>query len=418
MNKEQLLAMYKAAYGHAAPEGLEEKQLVQLLAPLLGIKGEGEGEEKSFTMTEKQLADAMANTIGKELKEVKDEMAEMQKEFQRKALAQKMSDGKDASPETKAQVGQMFKALVKGDMAKVKELTEGTDSEGGYLVHDEFIRQVIYVAETYGVARKYCLNVPMKGKTKNVSTLASSVTAYWTDEGAQITASDPAFGKKTLTAKKLAGITLGTNELIEDAEDADVFDLVAKLFAEEFAGQEDNQLFNGTGTVFTGILGDTNVNITVMKTGDTSFANITVDYLLDLIDSVADKYLKGKPRFYLNKNTLTHIRKLKDSQGQYIWQPAVAGGNPATILGYEYETHDKLPATADDAVSTKFVAFGDLRYVAFGDRKKTSAKILTEGTVAGINLGEKDEQALRLTERVGIVILIPEAFAVLKTAAS
>lgn len=296
-----------------------------------------------------------------------------------------------------------------------KALTEGTATAGGYLVPDEFRAEVLRIAGQFGLARQFCRVVPMTRDKLNIPKAGTTgVTAYWVSEGAQITESSPTFGQVALDTEKLAGIAALSNELVADA-DVDVLGYLYQIFAEAIAKEEDKAWLTGTGLPITGIFGDTSVNVVTMAATKTSFSDITVDNLIDLIDAV-DSGSESNGRFFFHKNILSYIRKLKDSNGQYIWAPA-AGANPPTILGYPYSTTDVMPNASQSAVSTKFVAFGDGKYTVFGDRKQLELAVAMEGTVGTNNLFEKDMQALRLIERVDIVVAIPTAYAVLQTAA-
>ncbi len=297
-----------------------------------------------------------------------------------------------------------------------KALTEGTGSAGGYLVPEEFRNEVLRIAGQYGLARQFCRFVPMRrDKLKVPKAGSTGVSAYWVGESAQITESTPDFGQVLLDTKKCAGIAAMSNELVADA-DIDVLGYLYTIFGEAIAKAEDTQWLTGTGSPITGLLGSSSVNVVTMSSGNTAFSNITVDDLIDLIDAV-DTGAENNGRFFFHKNILSYIRKLKDSNGQYIWAPAAAD-NPPTILGYPYTTTDVMPGSSSSAAATKFVAFGDGKYTLFGDRQMLELAVATEGTVGSNKLFEQDMQALRVIERVDIQIAIPTAYSALKTAAA
>jgi len=317
--------------------------------------------------------------------------------------------------ESKERTYRFLKAVTVGDQLSARALSEGTDSAGGYLVPEEFRAEVMRVVEKHGIARRRCSVLPMKTDTLKVPKLTSSVTVYWPAEGAKITASQPAFGLVTLAAKECAGITPATSQLLEDAG-VDIVDFLSTIFGEALAKEEDKQVLAGTGSPITGLLGSGDVNVVTMGAGKTAFSDITADNLLDLIDAV-DSGTEDGAQFYMHKNILTYIQKLKDSQGNYIWH-APMGNKPATIWGYPYTLTGVMPAAADSGAGKKFVAFGNLRYVLFGDRKRMTVDVAKEATVGSDNLFEKNMQALRVIERLDAQIAIPTAFAVLKTAAA
>jgi len=334
---------------------------------------------------------------------------------ERKPIYGDLSEDDIKSMDGKLRAVELLKAVVRGDGIAARALSEGVDTAGGYLVPEEFRAEVIRVARQYGIARRLCRVLPVRRDALKVPKLTSSVTVYWPDEGAVITTSQPAFGLVTITPKKCAGITPITSELLEDA-DVDVLEFLTQIFGEAIAKEEDKQLLTGTGSPITGLLGSADVNVVTMAAGKTSFADVTADDLLALIDAV-DSGTEEGAYFFFHKNILTHLRKLKDSNGNYILQRP-ADGKPGTLWGYPYITTDVMPSNSDDGAGVKFIAFGNLRYVIFGDRKRMTVDVSKEATVGGQSLFERDMQALRVTERIDIQIAVPTAFAVLQTAAS
>jgi len=294
-----------------------------------------------------------------------------------------------------------------------KGLVEGTDASGGYLVPEEFVAEIVYYYEKYGLARRMCRNFPMKHDTLRIPRATSTTDVYWTGEAVAKTASTPAFGEINLFAKKAAAYTILSDELVEDSS-VDLVAWLSEQYANAFAYAEDYQLFRGTGTPFVGILNNSSVN-TVDMTGDL-FSDILLDELLDLINAVGTQYEDGAA-FFMHKQAMTYLRKLKEgTTGAYILDRPAQSGLPPTLWGYPVYRTSVLPHTT--AVSTEWVIFGNLKYAFFGDRKKMTADILDQATLGSDKLGEQDERALRVVERVAITVAVPEAFATLKTAAS
>ncbi len=297
-------------------------------------------------------------------------------------------------------------------------LDETTDAQGAVLVPTEFAGEVFRIAETYGIARRDCRIMPMRTKSKDVQTLASGVTAYWPGEGVAITKGEPTFGEATLTAKKVAALIANTEELFEDSG-IELYGLLTELTAEAISEQEDNQLFQGDGSSpsIYGILTKTGVNAVTLDTGNISFANVDLDKIRDLPNSLTGGARKGG-KFYLHYNILTHLAKLKDNDGRYTWL-GPNGAYPDNLVGWPYEASEEMPSDSDDAADTPFACFGNLKKaVVFGDRKQLSVKLLEEGRVGSENLGEECKTALRFYERIDILVVIATALARLKTAAS
>ena len=327
-----------------------------------------------------------------------------------------------------------MRALLDRDVQTLKELKTKTTTynydddgaRGGYLIPEELKEEVLRIAENeYGIARRDMQYLPFTGpgNERKIPTLATSVSVGWVNEAGAKGGTNPTFGLVTQTLKKLAAIIPFTEELLEDSA-INLTQLVAQLFAEAVAKEEDLQFFNGTGSPWTGILNNGSVNIVALGAGE-DMSDITADDLLDMIDKTPAGALSGA-KFYLHRHALSYIRKLKDiTSGQYIFQQP-GNGLPGTIWNYPYELVEACPdKTAGAAANKGIIAFGNLKLAAiFGDKQQIRAKLLDQATVTDgdgstvLNLAEQDMVALRLEERVGYVLALPKAITILKTGAS
>jgi len=311
-----------------------------------------------------------------------------------------------------------IRAVHKGDRGTILELhkkglIEGTDSLGGFLVPEEFRAEIVYFFEKYGIARRFCRVFPMSGDVLRVPTASSSVDVTWTGEAAAKTASTPAFGQVELQAKEASAYTVFSDALLADVS-VDLVGWCSEQYANGFAYAEDYQLFRGTGNPFSGILVNSGVN-TVDMTGDL-FSDILLDELLEMIDAIATQYEDGS-RWFMHKKAMLYLRKIKESTGgAYVLDRPAQSGQPTTLWGYPVERTSVLPSTT--AVSTEWVVFGNLKHAFFGDRQTMTAKMIDQGTLNSVSMAETNQTALRVTERVAIVLGVPAAFATLKTAAS
>lgn len=311
------------------------------------------------------------------------------------------------SQEEAAKFIEFAKAVFTGDVVQAKTMSEGVDSEGGYLVPEEFRATLIRLVETYGDARKVATVLPMGKDELRIPKLVSGVTVYWVNEGANITPSTPTFGRVNLVAKKLAALVPVTSELLEDSS-ISIANLLANLFAEAMAEEEDRVAFTGStsgGDPFDGVLYASGVNQVIMA--ETSFDAINADYLLDLTSAVPSAAAK-RGTFVLHRTVFDKVRKLKDSNGDYIWQKPSAAA-PGTIWGYPYIVTDVMPGMADSGPNKPFVFFGDLRQIYIGDRRKMS---IAQSSHVGFT---QDLIYLKATERVAMSVALPDAFAVLVT---
>lgn len=329
-------------------------------------------------------------------------------------------DAKAQQSMTACEKGREFlKALYGRDSATLKALTEGTDSQGGYLVPKEFTAEILRLVEDVGVFRANARVLPMSKRLRDVPVLSTGVSAVIVGENTQITESDAAFGNAQLIAKKLGAITAMSNELLDDSS-VPLVQYLAEIFAEAIATLEDTQGFNGSGSGsnFTGALIASGVNTVNMASTKTDFEDVTYDNLVDVMSAVKSQAL-ANAKWYMHRTIWAYILKLKDSQGMPIATNIVVQGNQGTLLGYPVRLVEQMPTSADTAVSTSFILFGDLKKACLlGDRQEVTIAISQDATIGSNNLFEKNMSGVRVLERVGIVTAVGAYLAKLKTAAS
>ena len=251
-------------------------------------------------------------------------------------------------------------------------LTEGTDSEGGYLVPDEFEHTLVQGLAKANIIRNHAHVITTSNGIHKIPVVASHGSAAWLDEGAQYTESDEVFGQVNLDAHKVGTIIKVSDELLADS----AFDLENYLYSEfirRIGDKEEDAFLNGNGSHKpTGILnatGGAEVGVTTA-----SATAITADELIDLYYSLKEPYRRNAV-WILNDATIKAIRKLKSGSGEYLWQPALKDGEVNTILGRPYYTSAFVPTMA---AGNKSVIFGDLNYYWIGDRQGIAFKRLNE----------------------------------------
>lgn len=239
----------------------------------------------------------------------------------------------------------------------------GTASAGGYLVPVEFIPDLIKSMKAWGPMLDPGITselVTSSGQQITMPTLNDTAnTGYRLAENTETTSEgDLAFGQKTLDAYKYAsGPILVSNELLQDSE-LPFESLVRDAMAERIARKVNLDLTTGDGT------GDPNGVVTASSAGKTAAAAAatTFDEIIDLIHSVDPAYRGAGCRFMFNDTTLAVLRKLKDGDGNYLWQPAHAqSGEPSTVFGYAYSINQAMDSLAATKVP---IIFGDFsKYV-------------------------------------------------------
>lgn len=251
------------------------------------------------------------------------------------------------------------------------DLHIGEDSEGGYLVPDEFERKLIEALEEENIFRQMASVIKTSNGDRKIPIVTSKGEAVWMDEEEQYTLSDDAFGQASLSAYKLGTAIKVSEELLNDS----VFDLpsyITREFARRIGAKEEEAFFVGDGVGKpTGIF---NATGGAEEGATTAGANITFDDVMELFYSLRSPYRK-KAVWVLNDSTVKVLRKLKDNNGNYIWQPSVAAGVPDTILNRPYKTSVYVPEIEAGA---KCMAFGDFKYYWIADRTGRTFKRLNE----------------------------------------
>lgn len=278
----------------------------------------------------------------------------------------------------------------------------GTDSEGGYLAPDEFEKILIESLEEQNIFRQLANVITTSSGDKKIPVVAGKGTASWVDEEGVIPESDDSFGQVSIGAYKLATMIKVSEELLNDS----VFNLesyIAKEFARRIGAKEEEAFFIGDGIGKpTGVFNTTGGAALGVTTA--SATAITLDEIMDLFYSLKSPYRKNAI-FTMNDATVKAIRKLKDGNGQYIWQPSITAGQPDTILNRPVKTSSYVPILGSAA---KIIAFGDFSYYWVADRQGRSFQRLNELYATTGQVGFK------ATQRVDGKLILPEAIKVLQ----
>ena len=284
----------------------------------------------------------------------------------------------------------------------VDALRIGSDTEGGYLVPDEYERTLVEALQEENIFRSLAHIIRTASGERKIPVVSSKGTASWIEEGGAFPESDDTFGQVTIGAYKLGTTIKISEELLNDS----VFDLenyIAREFARRIGTKEEEAFFTGDGSGKPlGVLADKGgAEIGVTAASATA---ITSDELLDLYYSLLSPYRK-KAVWVVNDSTIKAIRKLKDNNGQYLWQPGLIANAPDTILGRPVKTSAFMPSIAAGA---KSIIFGDFNYYWIADRQGRTFKRLNELYATTGQVG------FLASQRVDGKLILPEALKVLK----
>ncbi len=272
-------------------------------------------------------------------------------------------------------------------------LQEGVDADGGYLVPEEYDHRLIDVLTEENIMRGIATKITTSGEHK-INIAATKPAAAWIEEGEALSFGDATFEQKILDAHKLHVAIKITEELLYD----NAFGLenyIITEFGKALANAEEDAFLNGDGVGKpTGIFDKTKGGESI----GTLTAALKSDDILDLIYKLKRPYRKNAS-FIMNDATLAQIRKLKDNNGQYLWQPSYQANEPDKILGYNIKTSAFAPTDA--------IAFGDYKYYNIGDRGSRSFKQLNELFAGNGMIGYVAK------ERVDGLLILPEAVKIL-----
>jgi len=293
-----------------------------------------------------------------------------------------------------------FKNILRGKNPIHNVLSTTPDADGGYLVPTEFERQIVMGLEEANVIRRIAKVITTSAERK-IPIAATHSIAKWTAENAAITESNPTFAQKTIDAYKLTNLIKVSMELLQDS----MFDLeayIAAEFARAFGIAEEEAFCIGDGTdrptgIFTANGGTVGVT--------TSSAAINTDNLIDLVYALKSPYRRNAV-FLMRDITVSAIRKLKDSNGQYLWQPSVQAGEPDRLLGYRLYTSPYVPTVEVGALP---VAFGDFSNYWIADRMGRTVQRLIELYAGNGQIG------FICTQRVDAKVILPEGIQLLQT---
>ena len=272
-------------------------------------------------------------------------------------------------------------------------LQEGVDADGGYLVPVEYDKRLVDVLEQENIMRGLATRITTSGEHK-INIAATKPAAAWIEEGEALTFGDATFDQKLMDAHKLHVAIKVTEELLYDS----AFNLeqyIITQFGKALANAEEDAFLNGDGAGKpVGLFNKTKGGIIA---GNLT-ADIKSDDVLDLIYALKRPYRKSAS-FIMNDKTLAQLRKLKDNNGQYLWQPSYQAGEPDRIAGYTVHTSAFAPEGS--------IAFGDYSYYNIADRGSRSFKTLNELFAGNGMVGYVAK------ERVDGLLILPEAVQVL-----
>jgi HK97 family phage major capsid protein len=247
-----------------------------------------------------------------------------------------------------------------------KALSVGTDPDGGYVVNPDLSgRIVMKVFETSPMRAYASIQVISSDALEGLFDLNEASSGWVGETDSRPETNTPQLGKWRIPAHELYAKPKATQKLLDDAS-INMEAWLASKVAEKFARDEANAFVVGngvnkprgfltfpSGTTLPGTIErfDTGVN------GAFAAAPNGGDVLINALYGLKQQY-RANATWFMNRATLKLTRKLKDSDGAYLWSPGIAAGQPASLLGYPVASFEDMPDPATDSLS---IAVGDMR---------------------------------------------------------
>ncbi|MFG1374682.1 phage major capsid protein [Xanthobacter oligotrophicus] len=288
---------------------------------------------------------------------------------------------------------------------ELKTLTVSSDPQGGYLapteLSTEFIRNLVEFSPVRTLASVRATASPSVTYPKRTGI----TNAKWKGEAQSSEASEPGFGQLEIPIREVNTYVDVSNQLLADSAGQAEAEVQLAL-AEDFGQKEGLAFVSGNGVLEpTGLLTDPGLGFTA----NGHATNLSSDALITLMYALPAAY-RQRGTWLMAGTTLAAIRKMKDGQGNYLWQPAYSADTPETILGRPVVEAVDMPAVAADTFP---VLFGDF---ATGYRivDRLALSILVNPYIRATD----GVTRIHATRRVGAGVVQPGALRKLKMSVS
>ena len=286
-------------------------------------------------------------------------------------------------------------------------LEEGTDSEGGFLIPEEFRTELLRISVEKSDLISRVMNIPMnvntigipyiKDTTRATGTIHGGVQLYWTGEEVAKTKSAPKFGKITLVLNKLTGLCYATDEILQDSP-ISLEPLLTSVFTDAFAWTMDGAILNGTGAGQP--LGVLNGPACISITKETGQAADTISFE-NIIKIYARMPARNKRNavWVANEDTFPQLAVMQiavGTGGVPVWLPAgAASGKPYdTLMGKPLLWNEHCPKLGDAGD----ISFIDWSQYLLGQKRGRGAGIQTASSIHF--KFDTDEKTFRFVFRV------------------
>jgi HK97 family phage major capsid protein len=249
---------------------------------------------------------------------------------------------------------------------EIKALSVGSDPDGGYVVYPDLSGRIVTkVFETSPMRAYASVQVISSDALEGLFDLNEASSGWVAETDTRAVTNTPQLGKWRIPVHELYAKPSATQKLLDDAS-INMEAWLASKVAEKFARDEATAFVTGNGVArprgFLTYANGTTLPGTIeqFKTGvNGAFAAAPSggDVLINALYGLKAQY-RANATWFMNRSTTTLVRKLKDSDGAYLWSPGIAAGQPASVLGYPTASFEDMPSPATGTLS---IAVGDMR---------------------------------------------------------
>jgi HK97 family phage major capsid protein len=251
-------------------------------------------------------------------------------------------------------------------------MQEGTTTEGGFLVFDEYRAEVLSYIREVSIALQDCRVIPMNTDVMRIPAENAKVSVALTAEESDATESEPTFAEVTLTAKRVDAFAIASNELMNDTGiPGGIVAILMSQFNEAIGQYIDSTVFQGTGDPVSGLFLSTGYS-EVFSSGSTHFSELLESNIRNVIKNI-NPSRRGGAKWYSSTSVLwQYVRGLKDSNGNYLFYDGRGGGGaPGMLWGYPVREGNDTIMKSTSAADTGELVFGNLLGFIIGERMGT-----------------------------------------------
>ncbi|MVA98854.1 phage major capsid protein [Nitratireductor sp. CAU 1489] len=358
--------------GVRADSGNAAKILAELQKTFEDFKAERETELKGI---EAKFADVVqtekVDRINAEITNLQKSLDEVNAALAAVKVGGSQGDHDPARAEHAKAFNQFFRKGAEAglrDLEVKAALRSSHDEDGGYVVPDQTEQGINELLRTVSTLRSLSTSITISAQMyKKLINMQGASSGWVGEEQSRPETTGPTLSALEFPVFEIYANPAATQTVLDDAT-IDIGGWLASEVQMEFADQEGAAFVSGNGILKPrGILSYDKVanasyawgKIGYIASGAASaFASSNpADKLIDMVHALRAGY-RQNARWLMNDLTVATIRKWKDGQGQYLWQPGMSVGQPASIFGYPVSTDDNMPDVNTDAFP---IAFADFR---------------------------------------------------------